>query len=330
MTGPIDVFTTMPGYWPHLQPIFDALPEDRRGHVFVPSNMRPRIEHERVRIGTPGNSDAPLLVGGYQDLRYAVRGKVLVSHGAGQTYVNCDSPSYDGGPGREMVGLFICPNERSAIANTSRYPAARSVAVGCPKLDTWYQLPRPNDGTVGVTFHWPCRLRDANGGDVPESGWAFDSWRDQVADLTRSHRVLGHAHPRARQLLENFWASLGVEAEWDARTFVGRCDVLVADNTSLLPEAAAAGRSLVWLNDVTWRRDAEHGGRFFEWPRGQVQCWPGDDLANAVDTALIDSAGAKESRARMVATVYGEMDGGATRRAVDAILLWEAETARLA
>lgn len=325
MTDPIDAFFTMVGYGHHLLPIFDALPADRKGHVYVPSDLRRQVTGERVRYTWPPSSSAPLLVAGAQDLNHAIRGKVFVEHGAGQRYAGVESFSYAGGPGREQVGLFLCPRSDVADANLARYPRAHGAAVGAAKLDAWRTIPTPDDGTVGVTWHWPCRLRDVDGNNVPESGWAWESWRDAVAELAKTRKVLGHGHPRARYLLEEYWASIGVEAVWDATELLARVDVLVADNTSLAPEFAACGRPIVWLNDATWRRDAEHGGRFWDWPEGQVSCWPGDDLCASVEIALEDWPAMRHAREAMVRSIYGAVDGRSSERAVEAVLAWETQ-----
>lgn len=322
----VDLFATYPQYLAHILPVYEALPEERKGCIYVPSNFRPRLQHGRVRLSTPPSSDDLLLVAGYQDLRYANRrGKILAQHGASQVYAGVDSPSYDGGPGREQAGLFLGPNQQSVDRNLARYPSARGAVVGCPLLDAWTQIPAPGDGTIGVSFHWPCHLVTTDGENVPESGWAWPSWRDTIAELTKVRKVLGHGHPRARRELEAWWAELGVEAVWSPTELLARCDVLVIDNSSYGAEWSACGRPVVWLNDISWRRDVEHGGRFWEWPSGQIMCWPTDDLHAAIDRALYDPPDVRAAREQMVASIYGPIDGQASARAVEAILQWEAD-----
>lgn len=324
MTGLIDAFASQYShYHAHLKPILDALPDDRRGHFYTASNSRHDIFGEHVRYGWPPDTGGPLVVAGFQDLRYTNRRKILCSHGAAQTYLNCDSPSYDGGPGREQVGLFLGPNERSSDANLARYPDARAVAVGCPLLDAWAKIPAPGDGAIAVSWHWPCRLRDRDGNDVPESGWAFDSWRQIVTELAKVRPVIGHGHPRARPLLTNFWASIGVEAVWDPAEVLARSDVLLIDNSSLAFEFAACGRGVVLMDDPAWRTDVEHSLRFWsDIPGEHLHPRVGlDGLIAAID----DVSQWEPLRQQVTERVYGSVDGGASQRAVDAILQWEAD-----
>lgn len=85
----------------------------------------------------PRNSatTAPVVVGSGGDaLVVRPRPVVLVEHGAGQTY-DVEHTAYAGGPGREGVVLFLCPNDHVAQLNADRYPGARSVVVGSPRLD---------------------------------------------------------------------------------------------------------------------------------------------------------------------------------------------------
>jgi hypothetical protein len=323
MTDRIDLFATYPHYLDHLLPVFDALPDDRKGNVYVPSDLRPRPRGERIRFGTPPSSDAPLIVAGFQDLRYAHRSKVLLNHGAGQRYANVDSPSYAGGPGREQVGLFLEPNRASADANLARYPTARAAVVGCPLLDGWTKIPAPGDGTIGVAFHWPCHLVTVDDENVPESGWAWLSWRDTIAELAKVRHVLGHGHPRARRHLEAWWAELGVEAVWSPTELLARCDTVVIDNSSFAYEAAACGRGVVLLDDASWRPEVEHGLRFWRDIPGS-HLMPSAALKGLLHE--IDNVDwHAQHRQKVVERVYGPVDGHASERAAQAILEWEAD-----
>lgn len=255
----IDAFVgSQTHYAEHITPILDALPADRRGRVYTMRNLK-RDMPGSTDQPVPQDTTDPILVGGFTDLpRCGRRPKVLVQHGAGQTYVSDnDSGSYVGGAGHESVDLFICPNERSADLERARYPHADAVAVGCPKLDEWRTVPMPRNGVVAVTFHWDCHY-------VPEARWAWPTWREAVAELARVRPVLGHAHPRAARELEPWWETIGVEYVARARELLDRADVLVADNTSLAYEWAACDRPVVFIDSEFWRRDARHGLRFGE------------------------------------------------------------------
>jgi len=327
--SPIDAYATFPHYAAHLLPVLAALPDDRRGNLYISRPLREALPGALVSM--PPQSRAPLLVAGYQD-RPTRRPHVLVSHGAGQTYLGCESPSYDGGPGREHIGLFLCPREESAARNRARYPGAVCVPVGAPILDTWARIPAPQNDrlTVAVSFHWQCRMHrtlpDGAREMIPEAGWAFPSWRETIGRLARepSIDVIGHGHPRAREKLRGYWADLRVEAVWSPEEILRRADVLVIDNSSFAYEWAAVGRPVVLLNDADWRPDVEHGLRFWDRVPGP-QVWPEGGLFDLLDA--IDAACRRwtDGRRRVTEQVYGPTDGRASVRAAEAILAWEAD-----
>jgi glycosyltransferase involved in cell wall biosynthesis len=101
----------------------------------------------------------------------------------------------------------------------------------------------------------------------------------------------------------------------------------LAHNTSALPEFASLGKPVVWMNAPWYRRGMNHGGRFWEWPAGQVQVDAPTELAAAVEAALEDPPAVAEARAAMLAKVYVATDGKATERAVAAIAAMQTKLA---
>lgn len=88
MADLIEAYVSVAHYAEHLQPILDALPDALRGSMYAPRPVDAEVRALGIACenGTVLNSTAPILAAGYQDLRYARRPKVLVQHGAGQTY----------------------------------------------------------------------------------------------------------------------------------------------------------------------------------------------------------------------------------------------------
>ncbi len=285
------------------------------------------------------------------------RPTVYLEHGAGQTYRTPEQdphPSYSGSPGHEGTVLFLSPSEEVAGRWRARYPDVPAVAVGCPKLDRFHAdrfaldvgrslrrplcscHPLPTDrlpdpltsaaharavemahGTVAISFHSAVRL-------CPETYSAFPHYsaglKAAVARLRATGlEVLGHGHPRLWARIEPVWRACGVEPVEDFAEVLARASVYACDNSSTLPEAASCGLRLVWLEAPWFRRDADHGGRFWDWPAGQVSCAGPEDLPDAVLEALSDPPGAREAREAMVAAVYLATDGRASERAAAAI-----------
>lgn len=297
----IDAFCSIPHYWRHVAPLADALGED--------------FGTLTTRAGKLPRSDEPIIVAGAGDLdRVGRRPVILVEHGAGQRYVGLDHRSWSGGAGRDKVGLFLCPRQEVAEANLARYPDAEAAVVGCPALDRHH---RPRGGrTVAVTFH-PTYAAARH---VPELRSALDHYLPSMAEVVARLRaegldVLGHWHPRHRAV-RNVWRRLGVEheADWDA--VLGRAAVVVADNTSALPEASAVGLGTVWLNAPWYRRDVTHGGRFWDWPRFGAQV----DGPEGVVAAVLAQVDAPRSDA--MAEVYTFTDGRCAERAAAAVREW--------
>lgn len=289
----IDFLASQPQYAEHLEPIRQA----------VGGRWQTPLE--------ASYGSGLLVVASQRDLFVGRRPAVFVEHGAGQSYGD-RNPGYSGGDHRENVRLFICPNETVAARNQARYPDARSVAVGCPKLDPWAGR-RPNGGLVAIGFHWPC-------GICPEAGTAFPHYSGALGGLSRVFGgILGHGHPRWFEALRTPYIDAGIEPVSSFETILERAAVYVVDNSSTGWEALAVGIPVVWLNAPWYRRDVEHGLRFWTHADSGVQVDDPEDLVAGIEHALADPPQIRERRAAAVAHVYGEMDGKATDRAAQAI-----------
>lgn len=311
----IDAYSSRPHYADHIRHIFDSLPDDIKGKFFVDQNG--------VRLVS---SDSPVIVASFDDLKLNFhRPCIYVEHGAGQHYVGIDravAPYYSGGKQHRNVALFLCPNEEVQRRWKDVYPDKPAVVVGCPRLDPWHIGDRGahEDRTVAITFHWPA---DFTG--VPETMSAFGEYfkviEHDVIGKWRSEgwHIIGHAHPRYPALAD-FWQSsdirnLGVEYVAESADVLDRATILVADNTSLQAEFLSLGRRVVWLNHSLYRRNVEHGGRFWNWPTlGGVQIDTPSDLAHLNLYEIPATTGHP----------YAYADGHATERAVEAILSLDA------
>lgn len=217
---------------------------------------------------------------------------------------------------------IACPNERTAYRNRLHHPHATVAVTGTPKLDAWVnrRFPDNDPPVVAFAWHWPNRWI------APESNWAFPHWADAVAELAarpesdRGYRIVGHGHPRAYTHLVGFYRRARIpyvatlEKVWEV------ADVVVFDNTSAGWESAAVGIPVVMLDAPTYRRDVDHGLRFWEWADAGLRCGTGtaDELHDAVTRTLRDDPAAPV-RAAAVADLYPCNDGGSARRVVDLV-----------
>lgn len=307
MTLSIDLSTSYTHYREHLEPIWRLLPEDLRGTDW---GDRPSRQRDRIH-----------LVAGYADIERNPYNKfVYVEHGAGQQYVDLARGAdahYSGGRGHQHTVMFLCPNQDVADRWLSSYPLKPAAVVGCPRLDDWHAGRRPSGDpkTVVITFHW-----DAAFTGVPETksafGWYMSSLLDFVQKWTRmGWTVLGHHHPRYPALAA-FWrlpemVEAGVQPTPNVADVLDRASVIIADNTSLQAEFMSLGRKVVWLNHPEYRREVQHGGRFWTWPqRAGVQIESPSHLLQ-LDLAELETA---------TWHPYAYADGHASERSVEALI----------
>lgn len=308
-------YASRPQYAEHLAPIFDALPAADRAAFRAPRNQP---------WGTPGLIDPgdPVLVASYTDAKaIARRDLIYVEHGAGQTYQadvrSAGHGAYSGGAGLDAVRLFIAPSEKVAARWRVTYPAASAVAVGCPRIDRYHRSPAPNGPTIAVTFHH-------QGGLVPENTWAMPHYRRALAASVAAWRaagfaVVGTGHPSAESALRRLWGAIRVP--WATTDEVFRDgSVLVADNTSLAFEfMAATDRPVLWLDAPWYRRDVDHGLRFWTEADSGLRIGDPADLAEAALAAFADPPEIAARRRATAARVYANVDGRAAERAAAAI-----------
>jgi hypothetical protein len=257
---------------------------------------------------------------------------VYVEHGSGQTYQDGPQEGYSGSQGLSHVRLFVCPGEHVAGRWQATYPLTPVAVAGCPALDQHLRAERHPDPMVelhvegmraalraseaplvALSSHWRC-------GVVSETYPALPLYEKQIAELTRdpSLRLVGHAHPRSTWRTRAMWDRLGIRYEPDPDVILSTANLLVVDNSSLAYEAAACGIPVLSLNRPSYRRDVEHGLRFWSHVPG-MQCDRPEDFAGAVKVALDDPPEARALRERAVEHVYAHRDGTSAARAVDAI-----------
>lgn len=244
-----------PHYQRHMQPIWDLLPEDVKGvcrQQAGPRSLTPQRGHLA-------------LVAGWQDARELIPHHrfIYVEHGAGQTYGGDEKtawqPGYSGSGGRMHNGAlgYICPS--STVA--ARWGNAPSVAVGCPKMERWAAQPAPTSPAVVLAWHWDCLISTE-----ARSAWAhYEPRIEEIAEHFRDQgfAVFGHAHPRWGTQLDRAFDAAGIDVlihedeVWETATH------FVVDNSSLAYEAALLDRPVVSLNAPWYRREIEHGLRFW-------------------------------------------------------------------
>lgn len=318
----VDAYCSERSYLDHVLPVWNALPPDLRGQLFVAGPAATELNRlpAKTRHGQPNRRvGPPVIVASPQDhLVVRQRGTIFVEHGAGQTYggdpTTARHPSYAGGTRRDNVRLFICPNENVARRNRLAYPGSDAVVVGCPKLDPWHRGERPlgdHEGVVAISFHADMPL-------CPETRSAFSHYASSLERLAQNYRVIGHAHPRWWPKMSRFWESIGVKSVRDFATVLDQADLYVCDNSSTTFEFASTGRPVIALNAPWYRRDVEHGLRFWSHVPGRQVDGP-DELDEAITAAILEPWSHSGEREAAVREVYAFTDGRAAERAAQAV-----------
>ncbi len=325
----IDLSAREAHFLEHLAPVWRELPPELRGRAFVAPDLVDRaleLELGDVAVGWPdrerrSNRPDPVLVASWGDLRIVARTRrpvVLLEHGAGQSYGGRHA-SYAGGLGRDAVALFVVPRAELAARNHRYYPSTPSAVVGSPRVDELARIPAPPAAppTVAISFHWRCSV-------APEAGSAIDDFAPELEEA-RSRlealgvELLGHAHPRILEEARMLYDAAGIETVDRFEEVVARAHLYAVDNSSTLFEFAALDRPVVLLDARAYRRDVEHGLRFWTEADVGLHASPGE-LVDVVLEALLDPVDVARSRRGAVARTYARTDGTSAELAAEAIV----------
>lgn len=265
----------------------------------------------------------PLVVAGHRDTLLRIdkrRPVVLIEHGSGQSYGGDPNPHvarhrcYAGGTGR-AAAMFLHPNEHAAGRDRAAYPDARVEVVGPLRHAQLATIPRhaPADRPVlAFTFHWDCHA-------CPETRTSWHVFASAIAEAVASDRfadVVATAHPRLWTLVRSEFARLGARPVESFAGVLAEADVLAADNTTAMFDWAALRGPTVVLNPPFYRRDVDHGLRF--WSAAGIG--PNVDAPGDVcDAALEAAAGPWPGADAALAQVWAPVDDPA-QAAVDAVL----------
>jgi len=325
MARRVNFLAAEPHFVNHLAPVWNAFRPSERGVFWVRSSVAEE-EAKRHRIHTrqwPSRvaHNTIVVTAAFGDLNQAHRAgatTVLMEHGAGFTF-NSTHSSYAGGSheARDANSLFLVPGSRPAQKLKAKHPDIPVVEIGCPKLDQRILEParQPSDPpVVVVSFHWNCNV-------VPETTWAFPFYRRalEAAAKRTDIRLFGHAHPRAAKHLRPWYEARGIEFIPHFETVMDVADVYVCDASSTIYEAAAVGIPVVVLNSPRYRRDVEHGLRFWEAANVGPQVDSSRQLVSGIFDALNPTPEQQTETERCLDLVYSVRDGSSATKAVEAI-----------
>jgi hypothetical protein len=331
---PVTFVATEPQFVEHVAPIWQALPEEYRGRLYVghkPGRSERALLVARRLYGIaasengypPGEQLGICMTVAVGDLSVTRAGStrlrfVFGEHGCGLTYQGA-STSYIGSSARAKCDAILVPSERCVELQTEATPLIDVVNIGSsPKLDEWapggpgrarFQQNRGNSRpVVAISFHYDYK-------GVPECRSALSFYRPYLAALRAyGFDLIGHGHPKHWPVCRAMWEALGVEAVQRFDQVLERADLYAVDNSSTLYEFAAAGRPVVALNCPYYRKTVEHGLRFWQDIPG-LQCDDPEQLGTIIERALADPPKVKAMREAAIANVYSQHDGRSAERA---------------
>jgi hypothetical protein len=227
---------------------------------------------------------------------------IYLEHGAGATYGQ-GHESYSGGRGHDRCVMFLCPSQQVANNWRNTYPHTPAIVIGVPMLDylhRWYQQQGPTTRrTVLIGQHWACEV-------APDARTAMPQYKAVIGACVALWRAQGWtvfatAHPRIKADVKAMWDEHEVEMV-DALGGLVRAGLVIADHTSLLPEAASCGRRVVFMR-----------GRHYSKSLWAETGWP--TVSSADELLALDLDGVPATSYHP----YAFNDGRASARAADAI-----------
>lgn len=249
-----DTYATQPHYQHHINHHTTGTPID-------PQTTKPTTQP--TWVASRGDADR-LANAGWSNI-------VLVEHGAGQRYVANGSvldASNQRAP-NHAVRHWIGPNAMAWSAVESRLPNANPWFVSAHVYALMQRRADPDlvssTPTVGFAVHWANPLCPESRGGWPATAMLVQSvkrrWPDVRVVIMPHHKLNVGGIRRTNGVRQ--YPDVLVDPDWPS--WSPHIDVLVADNTSVMWEAAALGIPVIGYRPPHWRPWGTmplHGFRF--------------------------------------------------------------------
>jgi hypothetical protein len=329
---PVDFFARFPHYVDHMLPVWQALKGVMRGRFYLPEYLQPYaetlmiedVEFLRPRSESPTNvapsGHAPLLVSAYGDMATAWRSSpqrpfLRMDHGIGFTFDGHNG--YVAGRGMmSRVKLYLAQSDYVRAKVARAHPKLPQVVIGTPKLDgvrRHVSTFRGRKPVVCISFHWDGKRV------APEAGNAFSHYRDVLPVLAAQDdfQLIGHGHPKYREVLAAEYEAAGIEMLWDFCDVMRVADVYVNDCSSTMYEFCTTGKPVVVMNAPWFRREKAGDIRFWDYADVGPQVETADELLPTI-RAVLENDRWMVQRQKMLDDLYPHR-GYAAQRAAAAI-----------
>lgn len=305
MTSVVNAHASYRHFYDKLLPVWNALPKDLKGEFTV----HPRLDGlPNVRVDRYPNKDGILMCASHADSLHSANKYIYIEHGAGQSYQsgsnfysNCYRPN--------MLAALV-PGPYCARKTKAANPDTPVIVMGAPHLA---DIKRKDPQKLTFAWHWRC-------GVAMETDTAFDEYREVMVECSTKWETVGHGHPRIIGELSAVYAQNNIPTVYDSREALTHAGLLVADNTSLIYEAAVLDIPVVLVNKETYRRDKEWGLRFWEAQPGPYVDHPAELVATVEAELSGDKHQWADMRHQVSDYVYGPRPFTSLLPAVDQLV----------
>jgi len=297
----------------HIQPVWAALKPSIRGTFYSSTSQA----HERALSygiesvqGVPGFNIT--LASSFTDYKKCQGPVILMEHGAGFSFSN-NHPSYAGGSGKDRVVLFLHPNKTSQAKNKIAYPDVPSHVIGMPKLDL-VKKRAAKGRVVAISFHWDAK-------QSPEARTALQYYRPILRALAKNKdfTVIGHCHPRKGwpEKVKAIYRYAGIPFYPRFERVLEEADLYITDASSTGYEFAAAGRHAIYLNAPWYRKEINHGIRYWDYLPGPMVDKPTELIPTILD--VLDNPDKWEKQRQAAVRAVLPYKGTSSKRAATVI-----------
>ena len=298
-------------YIDHMLPIWEVLPQQYMGFFYIHESLvnyikniknvrmynNITLKHDLKFFYNISSEKIYTITATYGDLELADIGKknlILMEHGAGQMYNSCH-PAWMRSNYNSNTVLLLATNEILA----KRFKENNNIPVeivGCPKLDDMIKEDYMKTNKIAISFHYNCPI-------LPETQTTFKYYKDIIPKVAKEFKLLGHGHPVHWNFMEKYYKDNKIKAIKNFDQITKQADIYIVDNSSTLFEFAALGKPVIVLNCPAYRKDIEHGMRFWEFADIGLQVEKPEELIPVI-YKTIKRDPQKERRIEIVKEIY--------------------------
>lgn len=331
----LDFFARRRHFLDHIKPIWDELPEEKRGRFMIPETLAdyaksigleatslPRLSPNNPLNVNPKGSN-PMLTCATGDMQIAYscnhrREFILMEHGVGLVFPA--NQSYAGNKGiRIRAALTLAPNLTVWQLTKRALPNMPQDIIGTPYLDDWAGISKlkrkmPEKPVVCISFHWD------GSGVAPEAGNALEHFRSVLPKLAEQENftIVGHSHPRNIDQMTKLFNNYGIATIPNFKDIMKIANLYVCDASSTIYEWLVTGWPVVIMNSPKYRRNVNFGIRFWDYTDVGLQVNDPEELIYSINWTLNNPNAQYKERQHAIRNLYPHL-GYSASYAVDRI-----------